>query len=98
MRARRSPSYDIEGVVPIESMGSVYDRLAKNRRVGKVVQALEQSSSTVVRLLRQQPVVRIGLFVYIICVHFYLYWVLYRLQTKALHMTSAEEEIRSHEG
>ena len=98
MRARRSPSYDIEGVVPIESMGPVYDRLAKNRRVGKVVQALEQSSSTVVRLLRQQPVVRIGLFVYIICVHFYLYWVLYRLQTKALHMTSAEEEIRSHEG
>ncbi|QDZ21399.1 golgin-like protein [Chloropicon primus] len=98
---RRGQAFDIEDVVPIESM-KMYDRLAKNRRVGnylkKGAQALDFSTSTVVGLLKQQPIVRIGLFAYIMLIHFYLYWVMYRLSSKAVPMTDPGEMIRSQEG
>ena len=97
MTSKRPPAYDIEEVVPIESIGPVYDRLAKNRRVGNYIrrgaQALDFSTSTVVGLLKKQPVVRIGLFVYIISIHFFLYFMMSRLQSKAIRM---EEAIRSY--
>jgi len=96
MSSRRSPVYDIEEVVPIETI-PMYDRLAKNRRVGNYIrrgaQALDFSTSTVVGLLKQQPVVRIGLFVYILSIHFFLYFMLARLQSKSIRM---EEVIRHH--
>jgi hypothetical protein len=82
----------VEDVVPIESIGPMYDRLAKNRRVGNYIkkgaQALDFSTSTVVGLLRQQPVVRIGLFLYIISIHFFLYYMMSRMQMKALTVES----------
>merc|ERR1711879_316397 len=53
---KRGPSFDIEDVVPIESIKG-YDRSAKNRRVGNYIkkgaQALDFSTSTVVGLLKQ---------------------------------------------
>ena len=86
----RGPSYDVEDVVPIESI-PMYDRLAKrNRRVGGVLlngaRALDLSASTVASLIKSQPVVRLGLFAYLVLLHLFMYFLMARLQNKAVRL------------
>lgn len=75
---------DAGDIVPFESIGPAYERLAKNQNFGAAVRGgarlLDVSASTLGKILRQKPLFRIGIFLYIVFVHMFLWLLISRLQ------------------
>jgi len=85
--------FDIEAdLVPIERH-QIFSRLSKSRRLApyikKGARALDLSASTVTRLIKDQPLVRIIMFLYLVFLHVFLYFIMSRLQGKAIKMDDA---------
>ncbi len=89
------PSYSSGGhsgsshdIIPMDALGEPYRRLARHNRVGGAVQAtadfLDRSAAAAAHLIRQYPLARLGLFVYLVLIHLYVYWLIARMQHAAL--------------
>jgi uncharacterized membrane protein len=71
-------------VIPMDALGEHYMRLARNNRVGKAVKAaanfVDKAAVTASFLLRQYPLVRVIIFVYLVFIHMYLYYLTGKMQ------------------
>ena len=87
-RRRVQSGGDIEDVVPIDSMGPVYNRLANDRRVGRYIsrgaRMVDASASTVSVLLLRHPLFRLAVFCYLVSIHGFVYLLLSRIQKHAI--------------
>ena len=87
-RRRVQSGGDIEDVVPIDSMGPVYNRLANDRRVGRYIsrgaRMVDASASTVSVLLLRHPLFRLAVFCYLVSIHGFVYLLLSRIQRHAI--------------
>ncbi|KAG2445585.1 hypothetical protein HXX76_000197 [Chlamydomonas incerta] len=76
-------------VIPMDALGEPYQRLARNNKVGKAVKAaanfLDSTASTTSYVLRQYPLVRLGVFAYVVLIHLYVYLLIARMQRMATH-------------
>lgn len=92
-RQRVQTGGDIEDVVPMDSMGPVYNRLANNRRVGRYIsrgaRMVDASASTVSVLLLRHPLFRLMVFCYLVSLHGFVYLLLSRFQRRAISIASA---------
>ena len=92
-RRRVQTGGDIEDVVPMDSMGPVYNRLASNRRVGRYIsrgaRMVDASASTVSVLLLKHPLFRLVVFCYLVSLHGFVYLLLSRFQRSAISSASA---------
>ncbi|KAL0037207.1 hypothetical protein WJX79_006059 [Trebouxia sp. C0005] len=90
-------------VVPMDSLGEAFDRLANDNRVGSYVKAgaraLDTSAAAAVRLIKQYPLGRLFVFLYIIGIHAFIYILISRLQGQALghssHAAATMEDLNS---
>ena len=89
-RQRIRAGGDIEEVVPMDSIGPVYSKLASHKKVGKYISSgarfLDVGASTLSALLKQKPLFRLVVFVYVLGVHAFIWLLLQKLQAKALRM------------
>ncbi|KAK3280443.1 hypothetical protein CYMTET_11718 [Cymbomonas tetramitiformis] len=76
-----------DDVVPINTLGPAYERLANNKNLGGAIrhgaQFLDIAASALGSALRKQPIFRIMVFVYILSVHLFLSFLIQRLQRQA---------------
>jgi len=89
---------DYETVVPMKSLGAGYDRLASAPgHLGGAIEAsarfLDTTASHAVFLLRQYPLWRLGVFVYVIGMHMFIYTLLHRLQHQVLHAIDTTDNL-----
>ena len=92
-----SGAEDGYGIVPMDSLGDAYTRLANAPgHLGHAVKAganfLDSTASQTVRILRHYPLARLAVFVYFIGMHFFIYLLLHRLQKRAFSALLAAEE------
>lgn len=92
-----SGAEDGYGIVPMDSLGDAYTRLANAPgHLGHAVKAganfLDSTASQAVRILRHYPLGRLAAFCYIIGMHFFIYLLLHRLQRHAFGALVAAEE------
>lgn len=86
------------GIVPMDesTLGDTYARLANAPgHLGHAVKTganfIDSSTTQIVRLLRHYPLGRLGVFCYIVGMHFFIYLLLHRLQHRAFsHITAVE--------
>ena len=83
-------------IIPMDALGEPYQRLARHNKIGGVVQAsanfLDRSAASATQLLRQQPLVRLVVFLYLILIHLYVYFLLARMQKQALLLLGKAEQ------
>jgi hypothetical protein len=76
-------------VVPMESLGGYYHRIASHQRFGSAVKAfsgtLDSLTAHVVALLRSQPLARVIILVYLMSIHALIYLLIARMQHASLH-------------
>lgn len=89
---------EYETVVPMKSLGAGYDRLASAPgHLGGAIEAsarfLDTTASHAVFLLRQYPLWRLGVFVYVIGMHMFIYMLLHRLQHQVLHTIDTTDDL-----
>lgn len=87
---------DSYGIVPMDSLGDAYARLANAPgHLGRAVKAgaglLDSTASQAVRILRQYPLGRLLVFFYIVAMHLFIYMLLHRLQHRAFLALAATE-------
>eukprot|EP00879_Flechtneria_rotunda_P003819 GHRR01004059.1.p1 GENE.GHRR01004059.1~~GHRR01004059.1.p1 ORF type:complete len:940 (+),score=461.32 GHRR01004059.1:146-2965(+) len=87
------PAHDI---IPMDALGEPYQRLARHRKLGGAVQAtanfLDTTAASASQLLRQQPLVRLIVFLYIVLIHLYVYFLLARMQRQALQLMAGQDK------
>lgn len=80
----------------MDALGEPYQRLARHRKLGSAVQAtanfLDTTAASATQLLRQQPLVRLGVFLYLILIHVYVYFLLARMQRQAVLLLAAQDK------
>lgn len=78
-------STGIDSIIPMDSLGDTFYKLSQHKRVGRAVRTgalfLDNSASKLVHLLRQYPLWRLGVFLYLTFIHLYCYALITRLQT-----------------
>eukprot|EP00878_Enallax_costatus_P027704 GHUV01029850.1.p1 GENE.GHUV01029850.1~~GHUV01029850.1.p1 ORF type:complete len:126 (+),score=48.53 GHUV01029850.1:175-552(+) len=83
-------------IIPMDALGEPYQRLARHRKLGGAVQAtanfLDRTAASAAQLLRQQPLARLLVFVYIVLIHLYVYFLLARMQRQAVMMLAAQDK------
>eukprot|EP00775_Hariotina_reticulata_P010414 gene10414-10572_t len=83
-------------IIPMDALGEPYQRLARHNKLGGAVQAtarfLDTTAATAGQLLRQQPLARLIMFVYVVLIHLYVYFLLARMQRHALQLMAAQEK------
>lgn len=74
----------LSDMVPMDALGESYERLVRNRKVGKVVRyaakMLDSGAATASTVLRRYPVGRLAIFLYILFIHVYVYFLTGYLQ------------------
>lgn len=89
----RSAQHDI---IPMDALGEPYQRLARHRKLGGAVQAtanfLDSTAASAAQLLRQQPLARLAVFLYIVLIHLYVYFLLARMQKQALMIIAQQDK------
>eukprot|EP00873_Tetraselmis_striata_P027169 jgi/Tetstr1/447433/TSEL_003693.t2 len=95
-RARRQAStvrdpmetYGSAELMPMDSIGAYYTRLANDERLGGAVKAfakaVDVTAANAMRLMREYPLARVIFFIYSICIHLFVYVLIQRLQSKIL--------------
>lgn len=75
-------------IIPMDALGEPYQRLARHNKLGGAVKAtanfLDTTAASASQLLRQQPLARLIVFLYIVLIHLYVYFLLARMQKQAL--------------
>jgi hypothetical protein len=88
----RSSQHDI---IPMDALGEPYQRLARHNKLGGAVKAtanfLDTTAASASQLLRQQPLARLIVFLYIVLIHLYVYFLLARMQRQALLLIGQQE-------
>lgn len=83
-------------IIPMDALGEPYQRLARHNKLGGAVQAtarfLDTTAATASQLLRQQPLARLIVFVYVVLIHLYVYFLLARMQRHALQLMAVQEK------
>mmetsp|Transcript_11547 Transcript_11547/g.36522 ORF Transcript_11547/g.36522 Transcript_11547/m.36522 type:complete len:377 (-) Transcript_11547:117-1247(-) len=83
-----------DDVVPMDTIGPMYDKLASDNRFGGMIKGggkmLDATASQAARILRQSPLMRIVILCYIVFVHFFISYLIHRLQDKADYAEEAE--------
>lgn len=83
-------------IIPMDALGEPYQRLARHRKLGGAVQAtanfLDRTAASASQLLRQQPLARLIVFLYIVLIHLYVYFLLARMQRQAVLMLAAHDK------
>jgi hypothetical protein len=101
---RGSSQHDI---IPMDALGEPYQRLARHNKLGGAVKAtanfLDTTAASASQLLRQQPLARLAVFLYVVLIHLYVYFLLARMQRQALslvagdHATGVGPELMMHQ-
>lgn len=85
----------------MDALGEPYQRLARHRKLGGAVQAtanfLDRTAASASQLLRQQPLARLIVFLYVVLIHLYVYFLLARMQRQAVMMLTAHDKGAAHE-
>lgn len=80
----------------MDALGEPYQRLARHNKLGGAVQAtanfLDTTAASASQLLRQQPLARLIVFLYIVLIHLYVYFLLARMQKQALLLFSQQDK------
>lgn len=83
-------------IIPMDALGEPYQRLARHNKLGGAVQAtarfLDSTAASASQLLRQQPLARLIMFLYIILIHLYVYFLLARMQKQALLLLAQQDK------
>jgi hypothetical protein len=81
-------------IIPMDALGEPYQRLARHNKLGGAVKAtanfLDTTAASASQLLRQQPLARLIVFLYIVLIHLYVYFLLARMQRQALLLVSQD--------
>ena len=84
-------------IIPMDALGEPYQRLARHNKLGGAVQAtanfLDTTAASASQLLRQQPLARLIVFLYIVLIHLYVYFLLARMQKQALLLVSQQDKL-----
>ncbi|GAX74656.1 hypothetical protein CEUSTIGMA_g2104.t1 [Chlamydomonas eustigma] len=84
-------------VIPMDALGEPYQRLAQNDSVGRAVKAaaklLDSTASTASFMLRQYPLARLLAFAYLFLIHLYVYFLIARLQGRAVGLEVSSPHI-----
>ncbi|GMH45151.1 hypothetical protein BSKO_13108 [Bryopsis sp. KO-2023] len=84
----RTHSSGNDTVIPMDSLGEAFYNLANHKRVGRAVRTgalfVDNTASKLVFLLRQYPLWRVGVFLYIVFIHLYCYLLISRMQRQAV--------------
>lgn len=82
-------------IIPMDALGEPYQRLARHNKLGGAVQAtanfLDTTAASASQLLRQQPLARLIVFLYIVLIHLYVYFLLARMQRQALMLVAQQD-------
>lgn len=83
-------------IIPMDALGEPYQRLARHNKLGGAVQAtarfLDTTAASASQLLRQQPLARLVVFLYIVLIHLYVYFLLARMQKQALQLFTQQDK------
>jgi hypothetical protein len=83
-------------IIPMDALGEPYQRLARHRKLGGAVQAtanfLDTTAASATQLLRQQPLVRLAVFLYLVLIHLYVYFLLARMQRQAVMLLAGQDK------
>lgn len=87
----------MDEVVPMDALGDAYHRLANHSRLGNAVRTgarfLDDGASMAAKILRQYPLWRLVMFLYVIFVHLFVYFLLNRLQHRAFSVDLVHAEL-----
>lgn len=87
-------------VIPIDSLGEPYQRLARHRKLGTAVQAaagfLDRTAASAVFIFRQYPLARLLLMLYAIVGHLLFYVLVSRMQHQALRLQHSMDDLDHH--
>ncbi|WIA09344.1 hypothetical protein OEZ85_008751 [Tetradesmus obliquus] len=83
-------------IIPMDALGEPYQRLARHRKLGGAVQAtanfLDTTAASATQLLRQQPLARLAVFLYLGLIHLYVYFLLARMQRQAVMLLAGQDK------
>jgi hypothetical protein len=83
-------------IIPMDALGEPYQRLARHRKLGGAVKAtanfLDTTAASASQLLRQQPLARLIVFLYLVLIHLYVYFLLARMQRQALMLMTQQDK------
>lgn len=75
-------------IIPMDALGEPYQRLARHNKLGGAVTAtanfLDRTAASGMQIVRNYPLARLILFIYIVLIHLYVYFLLARMQRQAL--------------
>lgn len=81
-------------IIPMDALGEPYQRLARHNKLGGAVKAtanfLDTTAASASQLLRQQPLARLAVFLYVVLIHLYVYFLLARMQRQALSLVAGD--------